>query len=110
MLSGMALYIHLLVYAGLSLFIINGLYVFMVVCVVYAYNLTVHARGACKGAHARVHTRVACKGVLQCNWVRSQHWTGSLYSGCSQGVDWPMQLFRQLSVLGLWCRARGTST
>ena len=40
MLAGTALYIRLLVYAGLSLFIINGLYVFMVVCVVYAYNLT----------------------------------------------------------------------
>ena len=40
MLAGTALYIHLLVYVGLSLFIINGLYVFMVVCVVYAYNLT----------------------------------------------------------------------
>ena len=40
MFAGTALYIRLLVYAGLSLFIINGLYVFMVVCVVYAYNLT----------------------------------------------------------------------
>ena len=40
MLAGTALYIRLLVYAGLSLFIINGLYVFMVVCIVYAYNLT----------------------------------------------------------------------
>ena len=40
MLAGMALYIRLLVYAGLSLFIIGGLYVYMVVCVVYAYNLT----------------------------------------------------------------------
>ena len=40
MLVGTALYIRLLVYAGLSLFIINGLYVSMVVCVVYAYNLT----------------------------------------------------------------------
>ena len=29
-----------LVYAGLSLFIIGGRYVYMVVCVVYAYNLT----------------------------------------------------------------------
>ena len=38
--AGMALSVRLLVYAGLSLFIINGLYVFMVVCVVYAYNLT----------------------------------------------------------------------
>ena len=40
MLVGTALYIRLLVYAGLSLFIISGLYVYMVVCVVYAYNLT----------------------------------------------------------------------
>ena len=39
--AGMALSVHLLVYAGLSLFIINGPYVFMVVCVVYAYNLTI---------------------------------------------------------------------
>ena len=37
---GTALYIRLLVYAGLSLFIIGGLYVYMVVCIVYAYNLT----------------------------------------------------------------------
>ena len=40
MLAGTALYIRLLVYVGLSLFIISGLYVYMVVCVVYAYNLT----------------------------------------------------------------------
>ena len=40
-LAGMALYVRLLVYAGLSLFIICGLYVYMVVCVVYAYNLTI---------------------------------------------------------------------
>ena len=40
MLVGMALYVRLLVYAGLSLFIISGLYIYMVVCVVYAYNLT----------------------------------------------------------------------
>ena len=40
MLVGTALCIRLLVYAGLSLFIIGGLYVYMVVCVVYAYNLT----------------------------------------------------------------------
>ena len=40
MLAGTALYIRLLVYAGLSLFIVSGLYVYMVVCVVYAYNLT----------------------------------------------------------------------
>ena len=41
MLVGTALYICLLVYAGLSLFIICGLYVYMLVCVVYAYNLTI---------------------------------------------------------------------
>ena len=40
MLAGMALYICLLVYADLSLFIVGGLYVYMVLCIVYAYNLT----------------------------------------------------------------------
>ena len=40
MLAGTAVYVRLLVYAGLSLFIISGLYVSMVVYVVYAYNLT----------------------------------------------------------------------
>ena len=39
-LVGTVLYIRLLVYAGLSLFIKSGPYVYMVVCVVYAYNLT----------------------------------------------------------------------
>ena len=38
--AGTALSVRLLVYVGLSLFVINGPYVFMVVCVVYAYNLT----------------------------------------------------------------------
>ena len=37
----MALYVHLMVYVGLSLFIISGLYVYMVVCIVYTYNLTI---------------------------------------------------------------------
>ena len=40
MFAGTALSVRLLVYVGLSLFIINGPYVYMVVCVVYAYNLT----------------------------------------------------------------------
>ena len=40
MFAGTALSVCLLVYAGLSLFIICGPYVYMVVCVVYAYNLT----------------------------------------------------------------------
>ena len=39
-LVGTALYICLLFCVGLSLFIISGLYVYVVVCVVYAYNLT----------------------------------------------------------------------
>ena len=37
----MAMSVHLLVYAGLSLFIIGGSYVYMVVCILYAYNLTI---------------------------------------------------------------------
>ena len=41
MFTGTALSVHLLVYAGLSLFIISGPYLYMVVCVVYAYNLTI---------------------------------------------------------------------
>ena len=41
MFAGTALSVCLLVYAGLSLFIVSGLYVYMVVCVVYTYNLTV---------------------------------------------------------------------
>ena len=40
MFVGMALSIRLLVYAGLSLFIISGPYLYMVVYVLYAYNLT----------------------------------------------------------------------
>ena len=39
MFAGTALSVRLLVYAGLFLFIIYGPYVYMVVCVVYAYNL-----------------------------------------------------------------------
>ena len=50
MLVGTALYIRLLVCAGLSLFIISRLYVYMVVCVVYAYNLTIASRGSNKVA------------------------------------------------------------
>ena len=47
MLVGTALCIRLLVYAGLSLFIISGLYVYMVVCVVYTYNLTLALLNFC---------------------------------------------------------------
>ena len=40
MFVGTALSVCLLVYAGLSLFIISGPYFYVVVCVLYAYNLT----------------------------------------------------------------------
>ena len=40
MFAGTALFVRLLIYAGLSLFIISGPYLYMVVCVLYAYNLT----------------------------------------------------------------------
>ena len=40
MFAGMALSVHLFVYAGLSLFIISGPYLYMVVCILYTYNLT----------------------------------------------------------------------
>ena len=40
MFAGTALSVRLLVCVGLSLFIINGPYVYVVVCIVYAYNLT----------------------------------------------------------------------
>ena len=38
--AGTALSVRVFVYAGLSLFIINGPYLYVVVCVLYAYNLT----------------------------------------------------------------------
>ena len=44
MFAGTALSVRLLVYAGLSVFIIGGPYMFMVVCVLYAYNLTIHCK------------------------------------------------------------------
>ena len=40
MLAGTALSVRLLVYAGLYLFIISWPYLYMVVCELYAYNLT----------------------------------------------------------------------
>ena len=41
MFAGTALSVRVFVYAGLSLFIINGPYLYAVVCVLYAYNLTI---------------------------------------------------------------------
>ena len=46
MFVGTALSVRLLVYAGLSLFIISGPYLYMVVCVLYAYNLTMEEEHA----------------------------------------------------------------
>ena len=40
MFAGTALSVRLFVYAGLSFFIINGPYLYVVVCVLYVYNLT----------------------------------------------------------------------
>ena len=51
MLAGTVLYIRLLVYVGLSLFIKSGLYVYMVVCIVYAYNLTIFIDCKLLGRH-----------------------------------------------------------
>ena len=44
MFAGTALSVRLFVYAGLSLFIIYGPYLYVVVCVFFAYNLTVRDR------------------------------------------------------------------
>ena len=68
MLVGTALYIRLLVYAGLSLFIISGLYVYMVVCVVYMYNLT-------WGGPEKWQKRGRAKQVLShfCHVVKKSH-------------------------------------
>ena len=55
MFVGTALFVRLLIYVGLSLFIISGPYLYMVVCVLYAYNLTVW--------HKHVTKR---KSVLNC--------------------------------------------
>ena len=41
MFAGTALSVHLFVCAGLSLFIIYGPYLYVVVCVLYTYNLTI---------------------------------------------------------------------
>ena len=61
MLVGTALYICLLVYVGLSLFILSGLYVYMVVCIVYAYNLTFGYTCYCSdGFHG-----VRCEGMFR---------------------------------------------
>ena len=68
MFAGTALFVRLLVYAGLSLFIINGPYVYMVVCVVYAYNLTM-----C-GLYS---------GVYNPDFDSSLHFTNNFRENCS---------------------------
>ena len=49
-------------------------------------------------------------GSVTAQMGETQYRTGSLYGGSLQGFDWPTQLFRQQPVLGLWHRARGTSS
>ena len=63
MFAGMALSVRLFVYAGLSLFIISGPYLYMVVCVLYAYNLTLgheHTEGQA------ANFSIAAANVLYC--------------------------------------------
>ena len=61
MFVGTAMSVHLLVYAGLSLFIIGGSYVYMVVCVLYAYNLTLYENS--KSILLTYWGRLACFGL-----------------------------------------------
>ena len=66
MFAGTALSVRLLVYAGLSLFIIYGPYLYVVVCVFYAYNLTVsqpktgRAGLDCQGESGDLATVINC--------------------------------------------------
>ena len=59
MFAGTALSVRPLVYVGLSLFIIGGPYVYMVVCVAYAYNL------------AEGHVRKYCNTNIHCEFCKS---------------------------------------
>ena len=69
MLAGTVLYILLLIYAGLSLFIKSGLYVYMVVCVVYAYNLTFRVLILCSNASkpGRIKSKSESKKEYLCS-------------------------------------------
>ena len=62
MFAGTALSVHLLVYAGLSLFIINGPYVYMVICVFYTYNLTLDSEEATHCYHCHL---ICIKGHVE---------------------------------------------
>ena len=58
MLAGTALYVHLMVYMGLSLFIIRRALRIYGCMRIYAYNLTsAHVHGA----HIQYHLRTACE-------------------------------------------------
>ena len=81
MFTGTALSVRLLVYVGLSLFVINGPYLHMVVCISYAYNLaldseeTTHSHplspyllcvlGRSQNTVPIASTQVAIKGIVQ---------------------------------------------
>ena len=67
MFAGTAMSVRLLVYAGLSLFIIGGSYVYMVVCVLYAYNLTIQG-----GNHHRLIVFLTSETIgkdVNLNWL-----------------------------------------
>ena len=70
MFAGMALSVRLLVYAGLSLFIISGPNLYMVVCVLYAYNLTIsNIKERCNTIHRRFRSTFESKRFSHSSWM-----------------------------------------
>ena len=74
MFAGTALSVRLFVYAGLSLFIISGPYLYMVVCVLYAYNLTMGYQKNI-GNGQLVSNMIRTSGVLQLVSLQKPHGT-----------------------------------
>ena len=64
MFAGTALSVCLLVYVGLSLFILSGPYLYVVVCVLYAYNLTLPAVIGLALRNLLYVPSLSCKAVL----------------------------------------------
>ena len=62
-----------LFYAGVSLFIINGLYVYMVVCVVYVYNLTLWQREKQKDSLGRGCSCFYTAGTYHMWWLNTTY-------------------------------------
>ena len=83
MFAGTALSVRLFVCAGLSLFIIYGPYLYVVVCVFYAYNLTLEY----SGIEIRQFTHSAeikreipfctCKRILEYSGIEIRQFTHS---------------------------------